>query len=119
MVKQEVFVIGRALKDLVPFSTTFAGPEYAVTLVEARDVVARATALAARHDGWYLLILSSDEETNASRLEQLAPSTSLVIEDGEDPLIALAHLIAVETWEDSAPRAAPAQTALKSEGPRV
>ena len=98
--KQEVFVVGSDLRDLVPFSLTFMGPEYAITLVEAVDVIGRATALAARHEAWFLLLLTGHEDPDAcERLERLAPTTTMVIEDGEDPLIALAHLIAVATWE--------------------
>jgi hypothetical protein len=100
--KQEVFVVGSDLRDLVPFSLTFIGPDYSVTVVEAHDVMKRATELAADHDAWFLLILSGDEDTEAyGRLETLAPSTSMVIEDGDDALIALAHLIAVASWENT------------------
>src|SRR4051812_8355821 len=98
--KQEIFVIGRDLKELVPFSITFKGPNYSITLVETRDVVGRALALASTHPGWFLLIVPEDEDCQASeQLEQVAPTTSLVLADGEDPLIALAHLIAADAWE--------------------
>ena len=101
--KKEVFVIGRNLKELVPFSLTFMSPEYSVTLVEAQNVVGRAMALARQQHGWYLLILPSDEDEAEAwkSLEQLEPATSMVIEDGDDPVIALAHLIAATSWEEA------------------
>lgn len=115
--KQEVFVIGRSLQDLVPFSLTFIGPDYAVTLVEAQDVVRRAAALARQNEAWFLLILSGEDEDEAQTshlLEDLAPSTSMVIEDGEDPLIALAHLIAAARWETTAQAEAPVSSAVEA-----
>jgi hypothetical protein len=114
-VKQEVFVIGRDLRDLVPFSLTFMGPDFAVTLVETHDVVARATALAGHKAGWYLLILSGEDEDLADEgLERLQPATSIVIEDGDDPLIALAHLIAAARWEAAAASERSAPQALEA-----
>jgi hypothetical protein len=101
-VKQEVFVIGHTLRELVPFSLTFAGSDYSVTLIESDDVVRRAAELARQNEAWFLLILSGEEELEAQSsliLEDLAPSMSMVIEDGDDPVIALAHLIAAATWE--------------------
>src|SRR5262245_37799490 len=75
-------------------------PDYAVTLIEARDVVARAMTLAERQEGWFLLILSSDDEIEAwSALADAEPGASMVIEEGDDPVIALAHLIAAASWE--------------------
>jgi len=117
-VKQEVFVVGNNLRDLVPFGLTFMGPDYSITLVEAADIIERATALASTHEAWFLLLLSGDEDPEAcKRLEALAPTTSIVIEDGEDPLIALAHLIAAATWETSAAAQTRASTAVKAEEP--
>ena len=115
--KQEVFVIGRDLRDLVPFSLTFMSPEYAVTLVEAQDVVGRATALARQQQGWFLLILpSEDDEAEAWRaLQCLEPAMSIVIEDGEDPVIALAHLIAADSWEAAALAEAPVDAPLEAQ----
>jgi len=110
-----VFVIGHDLKELVPFSSAFMGTEYDVTLVEAQDVVRRATTLAKQHEAWFLLILSGDEDPGAlDRLEQLAPTMSLVIEDGEDPMIALAHLIAAEAWEAATALDAAVQSAIEA-----
>ena len=115
--KQEVIVIGRNLQDIVPFSLTFMSPEYAVTLIEAQDVVARARALALQQQAWFLLILpSEDDEAEAwHALEQLGAATSIVIEDGEDPLIALAHLIAATRWEEAARAEAPVAAPLEAE----
>ena len=108
-----MFVIGRDLKELVPFSCAFMGTDYDVTLVEATDVIRRATTLAKQHEAWFLLILAGDEDPHAvERLELLAPTTSLVIEDGDDPVIALAHLIAAETWEAATALEAPVPSAL-------
>jgi hypothetical protein len=115
--KQEVFVIGRSLRDLVPFSLAFNGPDYAVTLVEAQDVVSKAAALARQNDAWYLLILSGDDEDEAQtsrRFEDLAPTTSMVIEDCDDPVIALAHLIAAARWETPAVAEAPVASGLEA-----
>jgi hypothetical protein len=116
-VKQQVFVIGRDLRDLVPFSLTFMSPGYAVTLVQAQDVVERAAALARQQQGWFLLILpSEDDEAEAwQALQQLEPATSMVIEDGEDPVIALAHLIAATSWEEAARAEAPSVAPLEAE----
>jgi hypothetical protein len=77
-VKQEVFVIGRNLRDLVPFSLTFAGSDYSVTLVESNNVIRRAAQLARQNEAWFLLILSDEEELEAQSsliLEDLAPTT--------------------------------------------
>jgi len=113
--KQEVFVIGPDLRELVPFSLTFVGSDYSVTLVEAQDVVRRATELSAHHEAWFLLLLSGDEDASAAeRLERLAPTTSMIIEDGADPLIALAHLIALTTWDSTQPEESPARTTIKA-----
>ena len=113
--KPEVFVIGSDLEELVPFSRAFLGSDYSVTLVQARDVVQRAAELSARHEAWYLLLLSGDEDARAAeRLELLALATSMVIEGGDDPLIALANLIAIETWDNTQPDEYPARTAIKA-----
>jgi len=115
--KKQVFVIGRNLEELVPFSLTLMSPEYAVTLVEAQNVVRRAIALARQQQGWYLLILPSDEDEAEAweSLEQLQPATSIVIEDGDDPLIALAHLIAATSWEEASQAEAPVTAPLEAE----
>ena len=112
--KQEVFVIGPDLRELVPFSLTFAGSDYSVTLVEAQDVVRRATELSAQHEAWFLLLLSDEDASAAEHLERLAPATSMVIEGGADPLIALAHLIALRTWDNTQPEESPARTAIQA-----
>jgi hypothetical protein len=114
--KQEVIVIGRDLKDLVPFSLPF-GKEYAVTLVQAEDVIARAIAIARQKQGWFLLVLSSeDDEAEAwQALERSHPAQSVIIEDGEDPVIALAHLIAASAWEEAGRPALPVVEALEAE----
>jgi hypothetical protein len=83
--KRDVFVIGQALRELVPFSLAFTGRDYNLTLIETADVVQRATALAQQHQAWFLLVLSGDEDPAALELiEALAPARSLAIEDGED-----------------------------------
>ena len=111
-----MFVIGRDLRELVPFSCAFMGTDYDVTLVEATDVIRRATTLAKQHEAWFLLILSGDEDSSAiDRLDQMAPTTSLVIEDGDDPVIALAHLIAAESWEAATALEATVPSALEAE----
>jgi hypothetical protein len=117
--KRQVFVIGRELRELVPFSVAFSGPDYDVTLIETQDVMGRAMALAMQHRAWFLLVLSGDEDPAAlERIEALAPATSLVIEDGDDPVIALAHLIAAESWETAVRAEMPAPPALEAEQQR-
>ena len=114
--KQEVFVIGRDLRELVAFSMPFAGPDFSVSLIETPDVVERATALAAERPAWYLLIQGDDDEPGAyERLERLAPTTSMIIREGEDPIIALAHLIATTTWETWAQDSQPVPAARMEE----
>jgi hypothetical protein len=99
-VKQEVFVIGRELEALVPYSIAFAGSDYSVTLVQACDVVGRAAALAAMREAWYLLVLDGDDETaEFERLAELPALSSMAVHDFEAPLTALAHLIAMSHWE--------------------
>jgi hypothetical protein len=110
--KQEVFVIGRNLRDLVPFSLTFTSPDYAVTLIETPHVVNRAVALASQQEAWFLLILAGDGEVAAwQALEQTQPTQCMTIDDNGDPVIALAHLIAATSWDEAvlteAPVAAP------------
>jgi hypothetical protein len=116
-VKQEVFVIGRHLRDLVPFSLTFMSPDYAVTLVEAQDVVGRATTLAQQQQAWFLLVLPrEDDEAEAwQALQGREPAMSIVIEDGEDPVIALAHLIAAASWEAAALAEAPVNAPMEAQ----
>jgi hypothetical protein len=114
--KREVFVIGCDLKELVPFCITFAGPDFSVTLVETDDVVRRASTLAEQHAAWFLLILSPDQDDEAERrLECLAPTTSLVIHDCDDPLVALCHLIAADAWEATTTARRPESAVSKAE----
>ena len=97
--KQEVFVIGRELSALVPFSLAMTGPDYALTLVETPEPIERAIALSREHTAWFLLVLPEDESPEEClRLEELAPTSSLVLGKDEDPIVALAHLIAVSSW---------------------
>jgi hypothetical protein len=106
-VKQEVFVIGRELRALVPYSLAFAGIDYSVTLVQADDVVARAAALAAEHEAWYLLLLDNDDDAAGLQwLAKLPALASMAVDEIEDPVVAVAHLIALAHWDAAAPSTA-------------
>jgi hypothetical protein len=113
--KQEVFVIGRNLRDLVPFSLTFISPDYDLTLIETPHVVSRAAALACQQEAWFLLILAGDDVVAEwQALEESQPSRCMAIDDGGDPVIALAHLIAATTWDEAALADAPVATPLEA-----
>jgi hypothetical protein len=113
--KQEVFVIGRNLRDLVPFSLTFMSPDYAVTLIETPQVVNRAAALAGQQEAWFLLILAGDDDVAAwQALEETQPARCMTIDDDGDPVIALAHLIAAATWDEAAMAEAQVATPLEA-----
>jgi hypothetical protein len=113
--KQEVFVIGRNLRDLVPFSLTFTSPDYDVTLIETPHVVNRAARLAGEQQAWFLLILAGDDEVAEwQALEETQPSRCMTIDDNGDPVIALAHLIAATSWDEAAQAEAPIAAPLEA-----
>ena len=113
--KQEVFVIGRNLRDLVPFSLTFMSPDYDVTLIETSHVVNRAAALAGKQQAWFLLILADDDEIAAwQALEETQPAKCMTIDDDGDSVIALAHLIAAISWDEAALAEAPIAAPLEA-----
>ena len=113
--KQEVFVVGRNLHDLVPFSLTFMSPHYDVTLIETPHVVSRAVALAGQQEAWFLLILAEEDEVAAwQALEEEQPSRCMAIDNGGDPVIALAHLIAATSWDEAALAEAPAAAPIEA-----
>jgi hypothetical protein len=98
--KQQVFVIGRELSALVPYGLAFGGSDFSVTLVQAADVVERATALAAQHEAWYLLLLDSDDDADElQRRLELSELPAMTVDEFEDPVVAMAHLVALSHWD--------------------
>src|SRR5262245_33973919 len=119
--KQDVIVIGAELSRLVPYSLALRGPEYAVTLVEACDVIERARASTGR-DRWLILLLKGDETVQAcgtllsvQRLALFVTSAEHepqrrafiaadlpVTAEYEGPVPAVATLMAMGRWTETA-----------------
>ena len=127
--KQDVRIIGPELSRLVPFSLALRSVDYAVTLAEAPDVIARARASAGECNGWLVVLLAGDESTDeCAGLLALQPLTMFVtspahetlrrrfveldlpvVAEHEGPMPALATLLAMSRWAESGPETSPTQ----------
>ncbi len=117
--KQDVTVIGTDLRRLVPFSITLRSVDYAVTLAETTDVLARARATAGTVDeGWLVLLLDGNESPDAcagllamqplslfvtspaheSLRRRLIELDLPVVAEHEGPMPVLATLLAMSRW---------------------
>lgn len=119
--KRPVCLVGRDLSRLVAYSLALRDQEYAVTLIEAQDVLPRAAESAQRDGAWVMALLWGDEAPEAC--EALAPSQGLVlfvtpasgealrrellardvpvIAEHEGPLPAVATLMAITRWVET------------------
>jgi len=85
--KQDVTILGPELSRLVPYSLTLRSRDYAVTLVESPDVLARAEAAAVDSSGWLIVLPTGDETAEAcAALLSLLPLTLFVTTPQCEPL---------------------------------
>jgi|SRR5690348_13762351 len=116
--KQDVTVIGAELSRLVPFSLALRGVDYAVTLAETPDVIARSRVSAEAGGAWLVVLLSGDESTDdCTALLAIQPQSLFVtspahealrrrlievdvpvVAEHEGPMPALATLMAMSRW---------------------